>query len=967
MTRFGILLLAANSLFAADFLTGQAARAVIGQPEFTAQLPGPANAIYPGNMLLGAAGGVAYGNGKLVIVDSSVFRTGVNPQNNRVLLYNNLFGPGDPTSTTGPTQLPPATAEPAPANSTYWWCPVCGGAADLVLGQTNFTAAGYAVPATASSVRTPTNAATDGNRLVVADTDNNRVLIWNTWPRANGQAADLVLGQPDFVTVSANTGTGNAVTPSAKTLRGPQGVWIQGNMLLVADSMNNRVLIWKSWPTTNGQAADVELGQPDFATQTQGDLTKGTPPASASNMLDPAAVSSDGQRLFVSDLGQSRVLVWNAIPTGNNAPADVALGQKDMVTSIPDNAFSTDATTGVETPAMCQVSNGKDSNGNPTYPYLCEATLNLPRFALSDGKRLFVADGGNDRVLVYEPVSQLTTGMAASVVLGQRDFISDTVTDESGSVDAARIAAADAIRTPSALAFDGTNLFVAEAFSRRVLVFTAASSSVLTAPRNAASMEVFALGLLAIAGTPTAGDALTITITDANGNATNYTYTVVTGDTLGTVATGIAKSMQADTNVLATAIPVDDEVRVMARVPGPNGDSIVVSAAASANAGTTIAVTAIGGGSDASHIAPGTLVAIFGAGFTDGATFSAPMNGKPLPVKLGTAPAAVEAFANGIPMPLLYAGPTQVNAQIPFEVARATSISLYVRTTHTDGTVTVANAAALPVNEAVPGVFAFSSDPTGAITGTAQSIITDPRPAVAVHYSTNATLVIDLELGATTPNAGDVLSVVIGPNTYNYTVLSTDLTLDNVRDNTIALINATDKNVVASAGAQWDRILLVATAPGTAGEGMSVTVSVPTGTSITASTYGSALCCSNSLGRGSLVTAANPAEPGEIITVYATGMGLVDPAPPNGFVTGAPYNGAYPNKVADYLNNFVSGLVGGSTAEILNASMMPGSVGLFEVDLVLSDGLLSDPFAEGTIAQGIYVTNPFTVAVQTEQ
>ena len=50
-------------------------------------------------------------------------------------------------------------------------------------------------------------------------------------------------------------------------MRGPQGVWIANNKLYVADTQNYRVLIWNSFPTTNNQAPDVVLGQPDFTTR----------------------------------------------------------------------------------------------------------------------------------------------------------------------------------------------------------------------------------------------------------------------------------------------------------------------------------------------------------------------------------------------------------------------------------------------------------------------------------------------------------------------------------------------------------------------------------------------------------------------------------------------------------------------------------------------------------------------------
>ena len=92
-------------------------------------------------------------------------------------------------------------------------------------------------------------------------------------------------------------------------------------------------------------------------------------------MLNPTSVTTDGTRLFVSDLGFNRVLIWNTIPTANGQAADVVVGQPDMVSSIPNNAFSTDTTTGIQTPLLCPVSNGEDANSNLTYPTFCNATV----------------------------------------------------------------------------------------------------------------------------------------------------------------------------------------------------------------------------------------------------------------------------------------------------------------------------------------------------------------------------------------------------------------------------------------------------------------------------------------------------------------------------------------------------------------------------------------------------------------
>ena len=83
-----------------------------------------------------------------------------------------------------------------------------------------------------------------------------------------------------------------------------------------------------------------------------------------------------------------------------------------------------------------------------TYPHSCEYTLSFPRFALSDGTWLYVADGGNDRVLEYETIP---TGNAApaNIILGQVGGTVDEATD-----------AADSMNTPTSLAWDGSNLYM---------------------------------------------------------------------------------------------------------------------------------------------------------------------------------------------------------------------------------------------------------------------------------------------------------------------------------------------------------------------------------------------------------------------------------------------------------------------------------------------------------------------------
>src|SRR5258708_34325752 len=107
-------------------------------------------------------------------------------------------------------------------------------------------------------------------------------------------------------------------------------------------------------------------------------------------MPNPVSVTSDGVRLYITDLGHNRVLIWNSLPTQNAQAADVALGQPNLTSSIPNNSFtgapataSTD-TTNKDTPVMCTVSNGTDLAPHPTHPPLSSSTLRFPRYAPAD-------------------------------------------------------------------------------------------------------------------------------------------------------------------------------------------------------------------------------------------------------------------------------------------------------------------------------------------------------------------------------------------------------------------------------------------------------------------------------------------------------------------------------------------------------------------------------------------------------
>lgn len=59
----------------------------------------------------------------------------------------------------------------------------------------------------------------------------------------------------------------------------------------------------------------------------------------------------------------------------------------------------------------------------------------------------------------------------------------------------------------------------------------------------------------------------------------------------------------------------------------------------------------------------------------------------------------------------------------------------------------------------------------------------------------------------------------------------------------------------------------------------------------------------------------------------------------------------------------MNSIAGGSTADVLQCTLKPGSVGLYEVLLHLNAGLSTNLYASLTIAQDIYVSNVVTFPV----
>ena len=299
--------------------------------------------------------------------------------------------------------------------------------ATLVLGQPDFDGTGndrFRPTPGADTLYRPVHACGDSERLIVVDRFDNRVLIWSPWPTVNGEAADLVLGQLNMTDTERDQGG----TPTAGTLDRPTRCWMSDGRLYITDYSNNRILIWNTFPAVNGAAADVVLGQADFVSSAEAS------PPSATSLSTPFAVGGWGASgAYVTESGTDRVLFWDDVDDFRaGVGADRVLGQPDF-----------------------------ESTGYGT----SVAELKNPVDVVVSGSSVYVSDSGNHRIMVWNSTTP-ANGSPATGVLGQADF-------DSGSSNAgASEPSLSTLYSPNSIAIDGTSLLVADNQNNRILEFS---------------------------------------------------------------------------------------------------------------------------------------------------------------------------------------------------------------------------------------------------------------------------------------------------------------------------------------------------------------------------------------------------------------------------------------------------------------------------------------------------------------
>jgi uncharacterized protein (TIGR03437 family) len=109
------------------------------------------------------------------------------------------------------------------------------------------------------------------------------------------------------------------------------------------------------------------------------------------------------------------------------------------------------------------------------------------------------------------------------------------------------------------------------------------------------------------------------------------------------------------------------------------------------------------------------------------------------------------------------------------------------------------------------------------------------------------------------------------------------------------------------------------------------------------------------------VSPDNPAVPGEVITIYAAGLGVtVGPDGTSPEVTGQIYQGPAFNTPITPVDN---AQVGGRSANVLFSGLVPGTLGVYKVLLQLDPATPTNSRAQMFIAQGLFTSNIVTIPI----
>jgi len=234
------------------------------------------------------------------------------------------------------------------------------------------------------------------------------------------------------------------------------------NRLYVADMNNYRVLVFDvraegsiastlcdnvTTGISNGMNASCVIGQPDF-------ISSNSNTNQESFSSGPRDVTYDfrNEMIYVADSPSNRILVFDV--------HDANSGNKTICGTTTPGLVMPSGGNGLLASCILGQDNFENTNSNTTSEY-----LSTPRGLWYDeaDDSLYISDLGNNRVLKFNNMANISNTMSASFVVGQGDFESSSSNNTSQFN----------LACPNAVTFDSTNhrLYVSDNCNNRVMMF----------------------------------------------------------------------------------------------------------------------------------------------------------------------------------------------------------------------------------------------------------------------------------------------------------------------------------------------------------------------------------------------------------------------------------------------------------------------------------------------------------------
>ncbi|MGA2711818.1 MAG: hypothetical protein ABSG41_01835 [Bryobacteraceae bacterium] len=588
--------------------------------------------------VLGKVLGVAAAGPNILVADTST---------NRILVYGSVAS--WPPETT--TQFSPS--------------------ANAVIGQTTFAGSaangGNGQPS-ASTFSVPVDMAFSQSELFVADSGNNRILVFPSAVSGPSGTASRVIGQLDFPYRAPNLVEGKEFGFSGSTSSASGSAILDYSStpphLYVADTLNNRILGFRNFTSmTNGQVADIVIGQPDmFHTVINYPTNDPTMPNSQGLDGPTSLVVDSAGNLYVADTFNSRILRFPTPfhpPSGSTTleSADLVLGQATFMSTVTD-----------------------PTAGTMSAPISLAFTQAGANASIANSGWLVAADANQNRVLLFQ--KPFSNGMNANVVLGQSGF----ATTAAGSAQST-----SGFSSPRGVAVDlQDRVLVADAGNARVQVFDQAGNL----SNGASASFSLTTGLsqpVAIAISPEDG---TFWVADTGQNHLLHfpsvdqlpTENYASDATLPAVSPRSGFVDQYDNLLVADGIN-----RLLYFAP-----QIAVVNAANYIVGRPLA--------------PGAFAALFPSVNTNPIANGTESNPGTFP--LPTTLADTQVLVNGAPSALFYVSPGQINVPLSLSLPTSGTVDLQVIRQSTGQ---VYGGAELPLAAASPGLFTVNSTGSGPV------------------------------------------------------------------------------------------------------------------------------------------------------------------------------------------------------------------------------------------------------------